>query len=261
MLILFPENNLMPRSGSGFYNTIEYIGPRPQKPKRKNFFGGWVIIVIAVGMGYYFGKPLIPSLNASNAEASSEQAGSLISTLRGTKKVGNQIAAAALGQTMMSSHYDPAYYKISYPNGDVPADKGVAADVVVRTFRKIDMDLQKLVHEDMTQDFRPYPQLWDAAAPDPNIDHRRVENLAKFFERKGETLESTRNAADYKPGDVVVWRLANAETHIGIVVPGPGEHSHELWVVHNLKSGVKWENVLFEYNVEGHYRFPADEAK
>ncbi|GAA5129637.1 DUF1287 domain-containing protein [Luteolibacter yonseiensis] len=251
----------MPRRGSGFYNTIEYIGPRPQKPKRKNFFGGWVIIVIAVGMGYYFGKPLISSLNANNAEASMEQADSLISTLRTSKTFGNQLAAAALGQTVVSSHYDPAYYKIPYPNGDVPADKGVAADVVVRTYRKMDMDLQQLVHEDMRQDFRPYPQLWDATAPDPNIDHRRVENLAKFFERKGQTLSTSRNATDYKPGDVVVWTLANAETHIGIVVPGPGEHSGEPWVVHNLKSGVKWENVLFDYSIQRHYRFPADEVK
>lgn len=251
----------MPRRGSGFYNTIEYIGPRPLKPKRKNFFGGWVIIVIALGMAYYFGKPLVGSLNANNAEASLEQAGSLIGTLRTSKKFGDHLAAAALGQTVTPSHFDHAYYKISYPNGDVPTDRGMAADVVVRSYRKMDMDLQKMVHEDMTQDFRPYPQLWDAAAPDPNIDHRRVENLAKFFERKGETLSASRNAEDYQAGDIVVWTLANAETHIGIVVPGPGDHSDELWVVHNLKSGVKWENVLFLYRVQKHYRFPAADVK
>jgi len=113
----------------------------------------------------------------------------------------------------------------------------------------------------MTQDFRLYPQLWDATSPDSNIDHRRVENLAKFFERKGETLKATRDAKDYAPGDVVVWTLANAETHIGIVVPGPGDHSNEPWVVHNLKSGVKWENVLFEYMPQKHYRFPVAEVK
>lgn len=259
----------MSRPRSGFYSTIEYIGPRPQKPKRKNFFGGWVIIVIALGMGYYFGKPLLPSLNASNAEASIEQAGSLIASLKSSKKFGNQLAAAALGQTANPSRFDPAYYKIAYPNGDVPADKGVAADVVVRAYRKMDVDLQVLVHEDMMQDFRPYPQLWDATGPDSNIDHRRVENLAKFFERRGETVYQakgetqapSRNPADYQPGDIVVWTLANAETHIGIVVPGPGDHERELWVVHNMKSQVKWENVLFDYSIQGQYRFPADEVK
>jgi uncharacterized protein YijF (DUF1287 family) len=248
--------------GSGFYNTIEYIGPRPQKAKkRNNVFGGWVIIAIALGMGCWFGRPLIPFFN--QADASIEQADALISSLKTSRQFGDRLAAAALAHAGDVVQYDRSYYKIAYPNGDVPASKGVAADVVVRAFRGMDIDLQVLVHEDMAENFRNYPQLWNASKPDTNIDHRRVENLQRFFERKGETISVSNTAADYKPGDVVVWSLpnANAESHIGIIVPGPGEHSGEAWVVHNMGAGVKWENVLFYYDIQGHFRFPKETVK
>jgi len=248
----------MARSSSGFYSTIEYIGPRPQKPKRKNFFGGWVIVVIAVGMGFWFAKPLMPFLKGANAVASIEQADPLIATLQSSGRFGDGLAAAALAHSGENVSYDPAYFKIAYPNGDVPAGKGVAADVLVRCFRAMNIDLQVLVHEDMAENFRVYPQLWKAAGPDTNIDHRRPANLVRFFERKGQPLSTSRNPSDYKPGDVVVWSLANAETHIGIVVPGPGEHANEPWIVHNMGAGVKWENILFEYAIDRHFRYPAE---
>jgi uncharacterized protein YijF (DUF1287 family) len=250
----------MARQRSGFYHTIEYIGPRPEKPKRRNFFGGWVIIVIAVGVSFWFVNPLMPSLKANQVKASSEQAEVLIAALGESKVFGEALAAAALGHSGEEVTYDPAYYQIGYPDGDVPPGKGVAADVLVRCFRKLGLDLQVLVHEDMAENFRLYPQLWDASGPDTNIDHRRVENLQVFFERNCETLSVTRRAADYLPGDIVVWSLANAEMHIGIVVPGPGERSGEPWVVHNMGAGVKWENVIFDYSVHRHFRFPASKA-
>ncbi len=192
-----------------------------------------------------------------------EQADLLISSLKQSKTFGNSLAAAALTQSQSGETVsaDRAYYQIAYPNGDVPARKGVAADVIVRAYRGMDLDLQVLVHEDMAENFRLYPQLWAASAPDTNIDHRRVANLQRYFERKGETLTPSRNATDYLPGDVVVWSLANAEAHIGIIVPGPGDRGGEAWVVHNMGAGVKWENVLFDYSIQRHFRFPTDAAK
>jgi len=249
----------MSRSRSGFYNTIEYIGPRPQKPRRQNFFGGWVIIAIAAGIAFWFGRPLIPYLKAAQVGASMEQAALLIPSLEKSNSFGNGLAASALSHSGDAVTYDPSYYKIAYPNGDVPANKGVAADVIVRCYRDMGMDLQVLVHEDMAENFRIYPQLWDAAAPDTNIDHRRVANLQRFFERKGQTLTPSRNAADYHPGDIVVWELGNAEKHIGIIVPGPGDRAGEMWVVHNMGAGVKWENILFDYSIQRHFSFPAEE--
>jgi len=246
----------MSRSRSGFYSAIEYIGPRPKKPKRKNFFGGWVIVVIAVGAVCWFGRPLLPFLRAAQEGGSSERAAMLISTLNASGTTGNQLAAAALGHSSDKVVFDPSYYKISYPNGDVAPGKGAAADVIIRCYRKLNLDLQKEVHEDMADNFRLYPQLWGNTTPDTNIDHRRIANLQRFFERKGETLPPSRDPLDFHPGDVVIWSLANADSHIGIVVPGPGAAAAEPWVVHNMGDGVKWEDVLFDYKIEAHFRYP-----
>ncbi len=247
----------MAKRRSGFYDTIDYIGPRPSKPKRPNFFGGWVILAIAAGMVFWFGKPLLPFLKAAQAGATSEQAGQLVEMLETSDRKGDRLAAAALAHSTEDVMYDPAYYMIDYPGGDVPPNKGVAADVVVRCYRQLGIDLQELVHEDMSRNFRLYPQLWNSPAPDTNIDHRRVPNLQRYFHRHGEKLPVSRTSGDYQPGDIVVWAIANAETHIGIVVPGPGDRSSEPWIVHNIGAGVVWDDVLFDYQILGHYRYPA----
>jgi uncharacterized protein len=249
----------MARQRSGFYSTIEYIGPRPLKAKRQNFFGGWVIVAIAVGMGFWFGRPLIPFLKAANVDASVEQASLLIGSLEQSKDFGSNLAAVALAHSSESIAYDKTYYKIAYPNGDVPPNRGMAADVLIRCYRKLGIDLQVEVHNDMVEHFRSYPQLWDASGPDTNIDHRRIANLQRFFERKGQTITSSRNANEYRPGDIVVWSLpTTSEVHIGIVVPGPGNRANEAWVVDNMGAGVKWENILFDYHIERHFRYPGD---
>jgi uncharacterized protein YijF (DUF1287 family) len=251
----------MARARPGFYSTIEYIGPRPQKPKRPNFFGGWVIVVIAAGIACWYGRPLVPFLKAANEGGSTERAALLISSLEQSGTPGDKLAAAALAHSSDHVVFDPAYYKISYPDGDVAPGKGAAADVIIRCFRKLGIDLQKEVHEDMTGHFRLYPQLWGASVPDPNIDHRRVSNLQRFFERKGQTLTPSRNPVDYRPGDIVIWSLANADQHIGIVVPGPGNLGSQSWVVHNMGAGMQWENVLFDYKIAAHFRYPSPEGK
>jgi uncharacterized protein YijF (DUF1287 family) len=177
--------------------------------------------------------------------------------LRDSGDPGSALAATALAHSREDIGFDNAYYKIDYPNGDIAPGKGSAADVVIRCYRKLGIDLQALVHEDMARNFRLYPQLWGAIAPDPHIDHRRIPNLERFFERHGQALTSTREPADYKFGDIVVWSLANAEKHIGIVVPGPGNRANEPWVVHHKDTNIKWDDTLFDYKIESHFRYPA----
>jgi uncharacterized protein len=251
----------MSRSRPGFYSTIEYIGPRPQKPKRRNFFGGWVILLIAVGIATWFGRPLMPFLKAAQEGVSTEQAEILISSLNASGAPGDRLAAAAIEHSREKISFDPAYYKITYPNGDIARSRGAAADVVIRCLRKAGIDLQKEVNDDMTANFRAYPQVFGNSAPDTNIDHRRIANLQRYFERKGEPLGASRDPLDYRPGDIVVWSLANAENHIGIVVPGPGKHSGDPWVVHHMGDGMKWEDALLDYKIEAHFRYPAAEAR
>lgn len=251
----------MAKKRAGFYHTIEYIGPRPRKPKRRNFFGGWVILVIAAAVAFWFGRPLVPFLRAAQGGTSLEQANVLISSLERSGSFGERLAAAALARSLKPITYELAYYTIPYPNGDVPSNKGKAEDVIIRCYRQLGIDLQAEVHNDMVKNFTLYPQIFPGVTtPDTNMDHRRTLNLQRFFTRKGEELSPRRNAADYLPGDIVVWALVgkqSADAHIGIVVPSPDGNTAQPWVVHHLDSTVKWENALFDYQILGHYRYPA----
>ena len=249
----------MARSRSGFYNAIEYVGPRPQKPKKPNLFGGWVILAIAAAAVFFIGKPLVSKALASEEDPTRAENQVIIDQLESSEDLGSKLAAEALRYTGRDISYDRSYYKIDSVGGDIPSGKGMAADMIVRCYRSLGIDLQEQVHADMEQNFRLYPQLWKATGTDANIDHRRVANLQRFFKRKGETLSPSRNSEDYEVGDIVVWALSNADTHIGIVVPGPAGEDSNHWVAHHpAGEGPTWENGLFSYQIVGHFRYPAE---
>jgi uncharacterized protein YijF (DUF1287 family) len=160
------------------------------------------------------------------------------------------IAAAAASQVGVTTIYDPSYVSLRYPGGDLPPERGVCADVVVRAFRVAGIDLQREVHEDMRGNFQLYPRMWGLHAPDTSIDHRRVPNLMTFFTRRGKKVEGS-----YEAGDIVAWRLPGGYYHIGIVaadlVPGTTRH----YMVHNIGQGAQKEDVLNAYAIIGHYRW------
>ncbi|MCD7899147.1 MAG: DUF1287 domain-containing protein [Bacteroides sp.] len=151
--------------------------------------------------------------------------------------------------------YTPAYIRIPYPNGDVPATTGVCTDVIIRAYRKLGIDLQKEVHEDMKSNFSVYPKNWGLKRPDSNIDHRRVPNLMTFFSRKGISLSLSDKEKDYMPGDIVCWRLSNGMTHIGIVVDKKVPSSNRYKIIHNIGYGQVVEDCLFNFEIIGHYRY------
>ncbi len=166
-----------------------------------------------------------------------------------------QVVTAAHEQLGQTLYYDPAYRRLTYPGGDVPLDRGVCTDVIIRAFRKADVDLQVLVHQDMKAAFSAYPQQWGLARADPNIDHRRVPNLMRFFERKNKALPLSRDPADYRPGDVVAWRLPGGRLHIGIVSNIRTTDARRYLLVHNIGAGAKLEDILFAYEIIGHDRY------
>lgn len=168
----------------------------------------------------------------------------------------DKLSDAALTLTKHKVRYDGTYHKIPYPNGDVPKGIGVCTDVVIRAYRKLGIDLQKEVHEDMKSNFSKYPKTWGLKSTDTNIDHRRVPNLQTFFTRKGKSIPVTNKAADYKPGDIVTWMLSGNLPHIGIVVDKKSsKNSGGYMVVHNIGGGQNLEDCLFDYKVTGHYRY------
>lgn len=180
------------------------------------------------------------------------------------EKFSDKLVAAALERTEHQVRYDGRYLRIAYPNGDVPADIGVCTDVVIRSYRALGIDLQQLVHEDMRADFDLYPskRIWGLTKPDSNIDHRRVPNLQTFFSRYGEQLALSRQGIDYQPGDLVTWLLPGNLPHIGIVTDKRSNDGKRPLIVHNIGAGPVLADMLFDYNITGHYRFyPASDAQ
>jgi hypothetical protein len=167
----------------------------------------------------------------------------------------DRLSDAALALTHQHVVYDPAYFSIPYPNGDVPAYKGVCTDVVIRAYRTLGIDLQQRVHEDMRKNFSAYPAKWGLKTTDKNIDHRRVPNLMTFFSRHGETLKKSIDAADYKPGDIVSWDLGGGITHIGIVVNKKSDDGKRFCIVHNIGNGKETSDCLFQFKIIGHHRY------
>jgi uncharacterized protein YijF (DUF1287 family) len=166
-----------------------------------------------------------------------------------------KLADAALELTHDQVLYDPSYFKLQYPNGDVPANKGVCTDVIIRAYRKLGIDLQKEVHEDIVKNFNRYPNKWGLKKPDKNIDHRRVPNLMMFFSRHGKSLNISTKADAYKPGDIVTWDLGRGLTHIGIVINKKSDDGSRYLIVHNIGNGQQISDCLFSYNITGHYRY------
>ena len=171
------------------------------------------------------------------------------------KEFYQKLSKAAIELTKQRVTYNPEYFKISYPKGDVPQQFGVCTDVVIRAYRLMGIDLQKLVHQDMEKNFNRYPQNWGLKAPDSNIDHRRVPNLMVFFKRFGKELPMSTNAKDYLPGDIVCWKVGTAYLHIGLLVDFYDKDNATPYAVHNIGAGQVMENMLFKYKIIGHYRY------
>lgn len=167
-----------------------------------------------------------------------------------------RLVAAARRQVGVTLTYDAAYSKLDYPGGDVPRERGVCTDVIVRAYRDaLGIDLQVLVHEDMRKAFSAYPALWGLKKTDRNIDHRRVPNLQAFFKRAGAAQAISEAGADYRPGDIVSQMLPGNLPHIGIVADERTTDGSRPLVVHNIGAGARLEDVLFAYPITGHYRY------
>lgn len=166
-----------------------------------------------------------------------------------------KLSNAAINLTKDKVIYDPTYFVLKYPNGDVPAGKGVCTDVVIRAYRKLGIDLQKEVHEDMAKNFSKYPKKWGLKKTDTNIDHRRVPNLMVFFSRFGKVKPITNDGKDYVPGDIVTWDLPKNLTHIGIVVNKKSADGKRYLISHNIGAGQVLEDCLLSWTITGHYQY------
>lgn len=196
--------------------------------------------------------PAKPSVEAPQAPSAHE---------RPVPAKAKAVVDAARERTRLGERYDPSYFTIGFPGGDVPNDRGVCSDVVVRAYRAIGLDLQVLVHDDMSRAFDAYPRMWGLTRTDRNIDHRRVPNLRAFFTRKGASLPVTASPDDYRPGDLVTWTLPRNLPHIGIVSDRFAPGTDRPLILHNIGTGTSEDDVLFAYPIAGHYRYYPDGAR
>ncbi len=171
----------------------------------------------------------------------------------------NDFVEAVLNRTKHNITYDGKYFVIDYPNGDIPKHLGVCTDVIIRSYRQVGIDLQKLIHEDIKLNFNSYPirKNWPAQRKaDSNIDHRRVPNLEYFFSQHGKSFSISNNKKNYQPGDIVTWDLMGSSPwHIGIVTNQFSSNTGNPLIVHNIGRGPILNDVLFKFPIRGHYRY------
>lgn len=166
----------------------------------------------------------------------------------------DKLVKSAQKQIGITCHYDPAYTKLSYPGGDVPLDRGVCTDVIIRALRDQGIDLQQNINQHMKKNWALYPKKWGLGKPDSNIDHRRVPNMSTYFKALHFALNTDPLKDPYLPGDIVVWDLGNGVLHVGMVsnVVVPNETRYKI--IHNICCGVKEEDILMSYKIISHFR-------
>ncbi|QAY75105.1 DUF1287 domain-containing protein [Sphingosinicella sp. BN140058] len=170
-----------------------------------------------------------------------------------------RLIAAARRQVGVTVHYDGGYSRIPFPNGDVPRERGVCTDVLIRAYRDaFGLDLQALVNADMRAAFRAYPRNWGLTAPDRNIDHRRVPNLATWLTRRRAALPIPSDPSGWQPGDIFTSRVGRGLPHIGLVTDRVGRRSR--LVLHNIGAGAREEDALLQWPITGRFRWDVGRA-
>lgn len=164
----------------------------------------------------------------------------------------DRLVAAAAAQIGRTVTYDPSYQALAYPGGDVPRDRGVCTDVVIRAYRDgLGIDLQSRVHRDMAANFAAYPKTWGLRRPDRNIDHRRVPNLETFLKRAGAALPA---GTPWRAGDLVTQRLPGNLPHI-LVIDARMAAPSRPYAIHNVGAGARREDVITAWPIIGHFRW------
>ncbi len=177
---------------------------------------------------------------------------------RPPKKASDRLITAAQSQVGITRSYDPAYTRLAFPNGDVPRSKGVCTDVVIRAYRDaFGIDLQAMVNADMKSAFAAYPKRWGLKSTDRNIDHRRVPNLQTFLKRQGAQLPIPADGRFWKPGDIFTSLVGGNLPHIGIISFNRSIDGKPL-IIHNIGSGAREENALFDHKLTGRYRWKVE---
>jgi len=161
------------------------------------------------------------------------------------------LIAKTRAQVGVTTLYDPAYVRLDYPGGDVPRERGVCIDVIIRAYRDaFDYDFQQVIHEDMAANFAAYPKIWGLTRPDRNIDHRRVPNLETWLVRHGHEIDNT----NWQPGDILTCRIGGNLPHLGITSDRKAPDGR-LMAIHNIGAGTREDDRIWSSDRQRRFRF------
>lgn len=156
--------------------------------------------------------------------------------------------------------YGGGYMEIDFPNGDIPRDKGVCTDVIIRAGRNAGFDLQSALQRDIRGARRAYPMV---KRPNASIDHRRVKTILPYFVRHWDRRKVELDAADdpLRPGDVVFFDTFPSKPgpdHIGIVSDTIGPSGMPM-VINSWTDGFRTSemDLLSFVPVTHRFRYPS----
>lgn len=140
-----------------------------------------------------------------------------------------------------------------------PLDTWVCSDVIRRAFLEMNIDLKKLVDEDIKKNPQIYKTKFDS-----NINFRRVKNLDIFFKRKAKNLtnelipNNVENLSNWQVWDIVVFDALPPKNlwHIAII----SNLRTDNWVPLILDNHWDWVDITitpldWPTKIIGHYRY------
>jgi hypothetical protein len=208
--------------------------------------------------GLIFALPIIATSSVSRTTATSPTVAvtrtitTTVASSSVSTTVSPPVVARAREEVARAVSYDPSWYSIRYPNGDVDASIGVCTDVVIRGYRAINVDFQKLVHEDIVRNPAAYEPF--VKTPDATIDHRRVGPLLTYLRRHAKSLDKN---GDYAAGDIVVISFnacpSCSPQHVGVVSDRKGPRGIPL-LIHNMGPTPREDDTLDAWTHLGHFR-------
>lgn len=203
-----------------------------------------IFVLLIAALLYYF--HILPHRHYSNADFGIITYQSLRDADDDGVDDQTDILESARAYLATKPKYQSAYYAGGYPDDGY----GVCTDVIAFALLGAGYNLRDLVAKDIAE----HPEAYQIEIPDPNIDFRRVANLAIFFERRAESLTTDRSQiAEWQGGDIVIF-----PTHIALVSDQRNRHGVPFLLHHYSPLQATYEeDVLERYDqseIIGHYR-------
>jgi len=158
-----------------------------------------------------------------------------------------------------------------YPETGYPTENvAISTDVISIILRDCGYDLMELIYEDMSEHKESYPlDIIGRDEPIKYIDFRHVFFQQTFFSRHALELDveydpsHEANNIQWQPGDIVFFQFDEDNPHQdlgGIISPHTSDQGVPLVIMTSKELGkVSEVDVLLDYKVVGHYRYPYPE--